>query len=140
MSVGGIRALSIFSLGYGRHITNSNSYLGFIGMNLGSIGINKSILPIFTEVKYGYEFMRQNTFSFGLDILALIIKARTVRLETPPYVLSSETFKVGIGGGFDAYLRTKVTESISILLKTGGWVIMPSDPVLYITLGARYHF
>ena len=93
LSAGGISALPVFSLGYGRHIINSNSYLGFIGINLGSIVVGKSRLPIMAEVKYGYEFMRNNTFSFGLDILALIIEARTVTLRAHLLLLAPNNLK-----------------------------------------------
>jgi len=142
---GGIGAFFIFtpvfSLGYGKHITNSSdSYLGFWS-------INWSMLTIF-EAKYGYEFMRQNIFSFGLDISALISAYLGLGSDSPGVDHSFiETLQSGLGGGVGAYMQAGVTESISILLRTGGWVVFSIYPpsyfpiiLPYIALGVRYHF
>ena len=61
---GGSIRFPTVGVGYGRHMTYNDSYIGFFEVNY--------LLPTF-EVKYGYEFMRQNTFSFGLDISLLIL-------------------------------------------------------------------
>ena len=132
-----------FSLGYGKHIINSsNSYLGFWGLNWSMLTI--------LEAKYGYEFMRQNTFSFGLDISALL----SVYLGLGG-LLPSKTAKQGFlksimpgfGGGTGIFMQARITKSISAFLRTGGWVVynfyfLDWTPTIipYIALGTRYHF
>lgn len=62
-------------LGYGQNIVFQKNYLGFFAVNLkfnsmfdDSLYNNKSVkIMYFTELDYGYEFMRRDVFSFGLD-------------------------------------------------------------------------
>ena len=62
-------------LGYGQNIVFQRSYLGFFAVNLkfnsmfdDSLYNNEAVKRMyFTELDYGYEFMRHNVFSFGLD-------------------------------------------------------------------------
>ena len=62
-------------LGYGQNIVFQRSYLGFFAVNLkfnsmfdDSLYNNEAVKRMyFTEFDWGYEFMRHNIFSFGLD-------------------------------------------------------------------------
>ena len=62
-------------LGYGRNVVFQKSYLGFFAVNLkfnsmfdDNLYNNEAVkIMYFTELDYGYEFMRHNVFSFGLD-------------------------------------------------------------------------
>ena len=134
-----MRIIPAFSLAvYGKHLTSSsNSYLGFVG-------INWSMLTIL-EAKYGYEFMRENTFSFGLDISGLL--SAYTGLKGGRGSSFPESISPGFGGGTGIFVRAGITKSISILLRAGGWIVYnfyhldhTPTPMLYVALGTRYHF
>lgn len=131
----------VFSLGYGKHLTtSSDSYLGFFGISWS--------VPAIFEARYGYEFMRQNSFAIGLDISALFSANIGLGSSSPGVDHSLyETLQSSLGGGIGLYMRAGITESISALLRTGGWVMFSFDPpsdfpiiLPYLELGVRHHF
>ena len=59
-------------LGYGQNIVIQPGYLGFFEINMrfhyNQLSYNRDVkMTYFTELNYGYEFMRHSLFSFGLD-------------------------------------------------------------------------
>ena len=81
-------------IGYGDHLINlaNNSYIGFVELYYS--------LDNVIEWTYGYEFMRQNTFSFGFHSAVVV------------------TFKnLGLGLGIGAFMRVNIVEFASIALQ-----------------------
>ena len=107
------------SIGYGQNILSNNSYFGFFEISLRSNALLSSLLffgdksihwsfrEISFELKYGWEFMRNNIFSFGIDTahgFGLIFK---------------ETTDLAFSNSLGVFGRLKLSNSTSLSLRTG---------------------
>ena len=135
---GGLNPTTLMTIGFGRHITNSsNSYFGSI--IFGATFLYEHILiptaVTSLKVRYGYEFMRQNTVSFGLDTSLILTND-----------MFDESSIKGFRGDFGLFVKTEITESIATLLRVGSIYLLPlideSTADIhwpYIELGVRYY-
>ena len=126
----------LFSLRYGRNLySKAGAYLGFVE-TAGTLGVNFSqedaIELASLSLGYGWEFMRDKKFSFGLLYFG--------GWGTAPGIKQWVNSSIG---GFGLFASTKITEKWSVLLRTelaggeGGFSILSFPSAV---LGARYHF
>ena len=115
-NIDGRNVLGLWGVSYGHSIISQSKYYGFFstGMkfyvkkfqDIGG-GQESSYLSLgsFFDLQYGYEFMRNHTFSFGINTsLSMGVVAND---------------KGTIGGKLGIFGRWKATESFSILIQTG---------------------
>ncbi|MDE0151802.1 MAG: hypothetical protein OXK80_04835 [Bdellovibrionales bacterium] len=112
-----------YSLTYGADLHTQDNYIGFFELGI------QEVLAL--SLQYGYEFMRENTLSLGLQI----------SLSTQ--VLDDDA--LGFGNDIGAFTEIKISNSVSSLvhigvqqqrlIKDGGdWNFSP-----YIDVGVRYY-
>ena len=94
------------SVEYGQSIASNQEYRGFYTVGAtypldgpGYVGVN---------LKYGYEFRRDKTFSFGLDTFHSI-----------GYTTSFRSHGWGFGNAFGTFVRIKLTDTISVPIRVG---------------------
>ena len=108
MDVASFDVKNVFgALGYGRNLMFQGSYSGFV--ELGLKGLNNIML----FVKYGYEFMEYSDFSFGLDT-ALLFGMAGVELGN-----IGDFDNLGFGNTLGVFAKTKISDSLSVLLRAG---------------------
>ena len=114
------------SIGYGQNILSNNSYFGFFEISLranallNSLGIGDKYLrwdfkDISLEFKYGWEFMRNNIFSFGIDTahgFGLMI-LQSGGCAPVSYAAAAFSNALGVFG------RIKLSNSTSLSLRIG---------------------
>ena len=108
--------------GYGRNLQSHTHYFGFFELGVGLIGL----LSPGVILKYGYVFMRKNTFSFGLNG----IFSPVVWTNNWPYLFINEDlhiiygvklfFKIRLAATSDFLIRFGVMDVVWPLSQLGG--------------------
>ena len=106
-------------LSYGMDIESNMSYMGF-----AEIGIKAPVALL--SLKYGYEFMRDDAFSFGIDIAVLLgLPGNSLqRIDMDNLALGNE---VGI------FLKMEATDDISGFIRGGVLHETPFRSLSYLT-------
>ena len=99
---------SRFVLSYGMDIESNRDYVGF-----AEVGIKAPVALL--SLKYGYEFMRQDTFSFGVDIAVLF--------GIPGYSFQRGVAMsdLALGNEVGAFVKMEATDNISGFIRGGIW-------------------
>ncbi len=97
---------SRFVLSYGMSIESQGDYFGF-----AELGIKAPVALL--SLKYGYEFMRHDTFSFGADIAILLgISGKSLRS-------SMMMNNVALGNEVGVFVKMEATDDISVFVRGG---------------------
>ena len=93
-------------LSYGMDIESNMSYMGF-----AEIGIKAPVALV--SLKYGYEFMRDDTFSFGVDI--------SILLGIPGLSLQRTNMMdhLALGDEVGVFVKMEATDDISVFVRGG---------------------
>ncbi len=114
------------SLGYGRNIPSQDGYLGFFEVGLG-------FPDTFFVFKYGYEFMRDSLFSFGLDVSVLLgalwneerddsgrsSRSLNEERDDSERSLRSLNLDLAFGNSLGFFVKARITDSVSVLVRAG---------------------
>ena len=133
--VGGVASLSLdempedilkelsYGIEGGGNLYNGDDYVGFL-----SLGVRMPMPEPYLILKYGYEFMRNNPLSFGLDVSYGI------------GWLSDKWYSVNSGGVFGKWNL----DNFAVILRTGVFGAKESigfntDVNPYVSLGLQYN-
>ena len=129
----------IASLGYGRNFySKAGAYFGFVEI-AGILYASAENLKNFDDsmgyfsLSYGYEWMRDKKFSFGLSAVGDWGLVKTGKEE--------DNLERRLTGSIGIFAKSKLTEKWSSLVKVNVGLLVPFGPNMQmISLGARYHF
>ena len=134
----GYRFTPFSSLGYGRSLFKEGVYFGFVEAT-GDLGFRPNFKDFiqfaYLSLGYGYEFMRDRKFSFGLKVFGEGGIGRSVK---------SNNFVIDLQPALGAFARVKITQKWSAVLKSKlPTDFLPSSTIYSlfgISLGVRYSF
>ena len=122
---------SRFVVSYGMPLSSNGNYIGFT-----EIGIK--LLTVLLSAKYGYEFMRNNNFSFGLDVALLFgIPASSYR--------SSSFTDLAFGTEGGVFVKVNATDVMSFFIRAGAFHETPLEYLsdlsvaFFVDLGMQYN-
>ncbi|MDE0151801.1 MAG: hypothetical protein OXK80_04830 [Bdellovibrionales bacterium] len=102
-------------LSYGMNIESGMSYAGFF-----EVGIKAPVA--LASLKYGYEFMRDDEFSFGVDIAVLIgIPGDSLR--------TNRMNDIALGNEVGVFVKMEATNDISVFVRGG---VLHETPINYL--------
>jgi len=128
-------------LSYGDPINVQENYFGFF-----ELGIQTPLLLL--SFKYGYELMRESPVSFGGEIsLSLGLPSYGESNVVVNAVMIDKSKSLGFTNEIGAFIRLKITNSVSTFIRAGVQQIRPFKDISYlikfspyVDVGARYKF